>query len=678
MHNPNFINYKAIVLMIKKLFFLFTLCLTALGGVAQTTVTFTAGTDKGLYDGSKTSPKNGAETVTKDGVSIHTNYGAFGAAQYRTYKGAYLTVSSSVGQITKVVITCTASGTSKYGPGCFTLPPVKAVGTYAYDGKIGTWTGVAESFELLASTNQVRATKIEVTYSTSNKKQAGLAFDTTTCTAVLGQAVTTPTLQNPNNLPVTYTSSNPAVATVDANGTVTPVATGKTEIVVRSEETDDFFAGSASYTLNVTATDVNLDYKEPFTTGQGSFTVDDKTLPEGLKSVWKTDSKYGMSGSAYISSKQSKNAAESWLISPNITLKYADGTTLTKAMLTFSHNIGYFASADSVALQTKVKLKVADGQWTDLDVTYPKWVANGYSKFTADTIDLSQYIGKTIKVAFVYTSDTTSTGTWEIKDFAVLGMPNVTTVAQASALDNGAEFTFTGKAAVAYQHGDYLYVHDATGTGLIYGTQTETFHQGQVLNAGWTGTKTTYSGLREFKNVAGLSASGETQTVDFDQVIVGTPTQVTTSMQNQYIQLCKVNVKAGKGAGAPAHEAPARAANQGVTNFVIGSDSTFTAGTTIDGYNTFDIDMSALTEHDGETFTVEGFVAIYINAVSFYPISIKHEDVTGVASVNAAKAVKSVNYYNLAGQASAQPFEGVNIVHTTYTDGTTSVAKVMR
>ncbi|MBR1882231.1 MAG: hypothetical protein IJ808_04330 [Muribaculaceae bacterium] len=50
---------------------------------------------------------------------------------------------------------------------------------------------------------------------------------------------------------------------------------------------------------------------------------------------------------------------------------------------------------------------------------------------------------------------------------------------------------------------------------------------------------------------------------------------------------------------------------------------------------------------------------------------------TGVESVN-AKAVASVKYVNLQGATSATPFEGVNVVVTTYTDGSQNVVKVIK
>lgn len=48
---------------------------------------------------------------------------------------------------------------------------------------------------------------------------------------------------------------------------------------------------------------------------------------------------------------------------------------------------------------------------------------------------------------------------------------------------------------------------------------------------------------------------------------------------------------------------------------------------------------------------------------------------TAVDSKVAAKTVKSVKYYNVAGVESAEPFVGVNVVVTTYTDGTKATAK---
>lgn len=62
-----------------------------------------------------------------------------------------------------------------------------------------------------------------------------------------------------------------------------------------------------------------------------------------------------------------------------------------------------------------------------------------------------------------------------------------------------------------------------------------------------------------------------------------------------------------------------------------------------------------------------------------YPLDLDANKVaTGVNDVNSAKEVKGVSFFNMMGVESAQPFDGVNIMVTTYTDGTSSAAKVLR
>lgn len=236
--------------MVKHLHYLFTLLLVMLctAATAQTTVTFTAGTEKGTYTGTG-SPQSGEETITKDGITIKCSSGAFAAPQYRFYKSSTATISSTVGNITKVVFTCTAK---KQGPGNFTGA---TTGSYTYEeaGETGTWTGDAAEFTLTASKNQVRATKIEVTYTPSGKNSADLSFPEATYTVKLGDSFTAPTLTNPHNLTVSYTVDNTDVADVDATtGEVTINAAGTAKITASTEGNDTYAAGSASYTLTVT------------------------------------------------------------------------------------------------------------------------------------------------------------------------------------------------------------------------------------------------------------------------------------------------------------------------------------------------------------------------------------------------------------------------------------------
>ena len=145
-------------------FFVAALAILSASAMAQTTVTFDAAADKGSCDASNP----GADQVTKGGVTIAVSNGAMKLDnQYRCYKNATFTVTSTIGNIAKVEITCTAEGTEKYGPGCLTDA---TAGAYAYEGKVGTWTGDAASFSLTASTAQVRINTVVVTIAASSQE----------------------------------------------------------------------------------------------------------------------------------------------------------------------------------------------------------------------------------------------------------------------------------------------------------------------------------------------------------------------------------------------------------------------------------------------------------------------------------------------------------------------------
>ena len=82
---------------------------------------------------------------------------------------------------------------------------------------------------------------------------AGISYDRKQYDITLGDTTDFVTLKNPNNLPVTYASSNTNVATIDSDGNVEVVGVGTTTISATSEKTDKFDAGYASYIINVKA-----------------------------------------------------------------------------------------------------------------------------------------------------------------------------------------------------------------------------------------------------------------------------------------------------------------------------------------------------------------------------------------------------------------------------------------
>lgn len=155
---------------------------------------------------------------------------------------------------------------------------------------------------------------------------------------------------------------------------------------------------------------------EPFANGQGDFTIEDKELGS-LSYVWEHNTEYHyMKASAYTSSA---NAAESWLVSPEINIP----SDATNVILTFNHVLGHISGS---AAQDYFTLQVTENNGTSWSpVTIPNYPENtGSGNWTKEessgNIDLSSYKGKTIKFAFIYKSTSSTAPTWEIMDVKVV------------------------------------------------------------------------------------------------------------------------------------------------------------------------------------------------------------------------------------------------------------------
>lgn len=225
---------------------------------------FVAGTTAGDLD------KESDFTFTNSGFSFTTTKGkstatAFNkAGDLRIYAGGTLTITGLDGKtIDGVVFNISAQGMKR-------LAKIDAnVGTVAVQAvgdKTVTWTGDASSVTFTVGgtadygsesgkAGQLDFDSIVITYTepATGKESAGLAYPETSYTVEFGQPFATPVLANPNDLHVTYTSSNTEVASVAADGTVIIGAVGTTTIKATSEETEKYYEGHASYTLHVVA-----------------------------------------------------------------------------------------------------------------------------------------------------------------------------------------------------------------------------------------------------------------------------------------------------------------------------------------------------------------------------------------------------------------------------------------
>lgn len=403
----------------KKTLLLFVSLLMTMGMFAQSKTAkfdFTGESAYGmtLLSGS-TKEYNADPTVCTEGdVTLTLNgqtrwWKATNGNELRFYKGADMTFKVPEGNvITKVELT--AKVPAKFE---------SAVGTYAN----GTWTGSANS--VVISTNitekNTPISSAVVTYQSSSapmKKDPALSFSETTASGVVGEAFVAPALTKATTAAVVYTSSDEAVATVNAEtGEVTLLAAGETKITATAAENDEYNGGSASYTLTVTtpALDVVKEpYSESFETGFGSFVLDNVNLSEGLSYVWAIDKSYKCAkASAYVNKKNLPS--ESWLVSPWIELSAAE----VIRSLYFDHAVSkYFGN---VSEEATLWIKVEGGDWTQItSIAYPEVPQDkSFSPFETQVVSLAGYEGKKIKVGFKYVSTDEAAGTWEIRNFKV-------------------------------------------------------------------------------------------------------------------------------------------------------------------------------------------------------------------------------------------------------------------
>ena len=153
-------------------------------------------------------------------------------------------------------------------------------------------------------------------------------------------------------------------------------------------------------------------FSETFSASQGNFTIDDKSLAEGLTYIWKHDAQFHyMKASAFVGGKS--YASESWLVSPEIDL-----SSEKAAFLSFMHTANKFPAGKTAKDFVSVKISKDGTTWDNL--TIPTWPAGTDWIFVSSgSIDLKAYLGSKVKIAFVYTSKDGESGSWEIKEVLV-------------------------------------------------------------------------------------------------------------------------------------------------------------------------------------------------------------------------------------------------------------------
>lgn len=201
------------------------------------------------------------------------------------------------------------------------------------------------------------------------KKAAGLSWGTSARTVTLNANDNVfPILSNENNLPVTYSSSNTEVATIDNSGTVTLLTAGNTVISAEFAGNDEYDAAKVSYTLTV---------KEAAAPAQQISLAEALNIINGLENNATTDQEYILEG--YANGLDFQRREDNTLYGnvnftfvetqgmgvPELTIyrcKYFDNKNFTE------ETIGNLQEGDAVKIQGKLKKFVKD------DVVTPELV----------------------------------------------------------------------------------------------------------------------------------------------------------------------------------------------------------------------------------------------------------------------------------------------------------------
>lgn len=429
-----------------------------------------------------------------------------------------------------------------------------------------------------------------------------------------------------------FTSTNASIAASTTNQTITFTgsATGNMVLTVNSPSKAVYIKTiTVTYTTTSgggdtggsTTETVTPAYSESFTGGQGKFTIENKSLPEGISAVWTQSSTYGMKATAY--SQSTNHASESWLISPIIDL-----TNSSNAVFSFDHAAKFFTDVATMKQNATVMVRVGTGEWTQIaNVNYP--ANTSWTYVNSGNLSLSTYNGQKIQIAFRYVSTDTNAGTWEIKNFvltadgAELTVPEVTSIKDLKALANGTTVKLTLNEA---NMGGIEYVNDFNGKAEAFvrdNTGAVEFFNFLPSDAGWhtngggalvgsvIGQYTLYNGVPEFTAVAKSSAG---DVLCLDNMITPTPKSITVAdtkdatYRADYISLTDVSIAA-------------KAINDSTTVYyaVSGTDS-------VRLFNQFKLSNVVMpTNPEGKTYTITGIVGAYSNKSEIYLITLNEK-----------------------------------------------------
>ncbi len=171
-----------------------------------------------------------------------------------------------------------------------------------------------------------------------------------------------------------------------------------------------------------------------FTEGDCGFTTETAACEDG-KSIWNINTKYGWVGSSYFNNAMT--VGDATLVSPEIDL-----TGCSSASFSFEHAANKMNGAEpSAKFSVEIRCEGSTATVESGNITWPKGTVWTYNN--SGDVSLNAYAGKKIQIAFHYTGDTESAGTWEIKNLYVKGTKSATSISKPATADRNAVTFYT-------------------------------------------------------------------------------------------------------------------------------------------------------------------------------------------------------------------------------------------
>ena len=218
--------------------------------------------------------------------------------------------------------------------------------------------------------------------------------------------------------PITYSSENREVATIDATGTVTLVGPGTTVIKATTEADDTYEAASAQYTLTVKASSVTLPYSTDFKSDLGDWL----TYVTYGTTEWES-TQFGAQANGY-----NKGDGETYLISPAV--------SASDIVFSFASEVAFNGPAAQLFYSDNFNpntMQPAEATWNEI-TDMATWASPQETTPSGD-IELENLTAP-IRFAFKYTcSESEGAARWTITDLSIKeGIASGITTAEANGM----------------------------------------------------------------------------------------------------------------------------------------------------------------------------------------------------------------------------------------------------